>query len=351
MKTIVTKMEETNLDNDVLDKAGEILRNGGLVAFPTETVYGLGGNALDEEAARRIYEAKGRPSDNPLIVHIAKFKDLVALVEDISENAKILMANFWPGPLTIIFKKSKLVPDAITGGLDTVAIRMPSHPLALALIEKANIPVAAPSANTSGKPSPTIAKHVVEDLDGRVDMIIDGGDTGFGVESTVVDVSGEEPMILRPGGITAEDLKELFGSVNIDPALDYGKSDLAPKSPGQKYKHYSPKAEVVIFESDSLEKLAAGIKEKYDAYVDDGYNVGIMATEETEEYYEGYCSLLVGNRAEPISIAANLFKKLREFDELNVDFILAEGLDELGINLAIMNRLKKAAGGKLIFID
>lgn len=345
MKTNVMSINKGELDKNVLKKAGKILKEGGLVAFPTETVYGLGANALDVDAVENIYKAKGRPSDNPLIVHIAKFKDLMPLVEDIPEKAVILMEKFWPGPLTIIFKKSALVPEIISGGLDTVAIRMPSHPIALALIEEANTPIAAPSANTSGKPSPTLAKHVIADLKGKVEMIIDGGDTGFGLESTVVDVSGENPMILRPGAITAEDLEELFGDVDLDPALKYGENIEKPISPGQKYKHYSPKAEVMIFESESLEVLAAGINEKYDQLVEAGKKVGIMSTEETKEFYENRFNLVVGNREEPLTIAANLFKKLREFDDLKVDVILAEVLDDEGINLATMNRLRKSAAG------
>jgi L-threonylcarbamoyladenylate synthase len=351
METKIVKMTQDNIDKKAIEEAGDILRNGGLVAFPTETVYGLGANALDEKAAMSIYKAKGRPSDNPLIVHIARREDLDSLVESVSDGAERLMEKFWPGPLTIVFKKSKLVLDSITGGLDTVAIRMPNHKITLELIKEAGVPVAAPSANTSGKPSPTIASHVVEDMDGRVDMIIDGGDAGYGVESTVVDVSGDELMILRPGGITAEDLRGVFEKVSLDPALEYGVSDAVPRSPGQKYKHYSPEAEVIIYTSSDLDKLSTGISKVYDDYVKEGKKPGILSTAETSESYGERLQLILGDRSNPISLSSRLFKRLREFDQLGVDVILAEGLNQLGINLATMNRLKKAAAGQVIVID
>lgn len=351
METKIVNMTQENIDKEAIVKAGEIIRNGGLVAFPTETVYGLGANALDEKAAKSIYIAKGRPSDNPLIVHIADTSELDSLVEYVSDGAKRLMDKFWPGPLTIVFKKSKNIIDAITGGLDTVAIRMPNHDIALELIREARVPIAAPSANTSGKPSPTIASHVIEDMNGRVDMIIDGGDAGFGVESTVVDVSGEQLMILRPGGITAEELREVFEKVSLDPALEYGVSDAVPRSPGQKYKHYSPDAEITIYISADLDKLSDKIKSEYDKLVLQGKKPGILSTEETKAEYGDRTQLVLGQRANPISISSQLFKRLREFDAIGVEVILAEGLDQLGINLATMNRLKKAAAGRVVVID
>ncbi|MBS4538338.1 threonylcarbamoyl-AMP synthase [Clostridium sp. D2Q-11] len=330
-------------DKEGLKKAAEILKKGGLVAIPTETVYGLGANALDEDAAKNIFKAKGRPQDNPLIVHISDIDQLKDLVSEIPEGAYVLMEKFWPGPLTLIMKKSDKISDVITAGLDTVAIRMPSHPVAREIIELANLPIAAPSANISGRPSPTDASHVIEDLVGRVDAIVDGGRTGVGVESTVVDISSGIPTILRPGGITEEDLLVVFPRVDIDPALKGEDENLTPKSPGQKYKHYSPNAKIKIIKGE-LFSMINRINHLYREYTNQGLKVGILATEQSRWSYSCDNLIVVGDRGRPETIATNLFDSLREFDKMKVDMILAEGIEEIGIGKAIMNRMEKAAG-------
>lgn len=344
IETKIIDIDKENIDIDELRYGAEILKNGGTVTFPTETVYGLGANALDESAVKKIFEAKGRPSDNPLIIHIAKADDINELVRDLPQKAEKLISEFWPGPLTLIFKKSSIVPKIVTGGLDTVAIRMPAHPIANLLIELAKVPVAAPSANISGKPSPTKEKHVINDLKGRVDAIICGGDTAVGVESTVLDITSDTPMILRPGGVTKEDLEKVIGRIDVDPALQKTKgSELIPKSPGMKYTHYSPNADVILI-SGSLDNVTDNIERIRKNKEDEGFKVGIMTTDETKDKYEGGTIISLGSRARLESIAANLFKALREFDEIDVDIILSETFDEKGIGQAIMNRLMKAAG-------
>lgn len=332
---------------DKIQEAAKIIRSGGTVAFPTETVYGLGANALDETAIKKIFLAKGRPQDNPLIVHISSVAQLDGLVESISEQAYILMEKFWPGPLTLIFNKTNKIPDRITGGLSTVAIRMPNHNIALELIEYSKLPIAAPSANTSGKPSPTNSSHVIHDLSGKIDMIIDGGSTGVGLESTVLDITGDVPTILRPGGVTVEDLLTVLPKVEYDKAIEISDKSIIPKSPGQKYKHYSPNAKMIIVKGSVQEIIQKTIQlsEKYEAQ---GMNVGIMATKQAHKHYKNNNILIVGDRDYPETIAANLFNVLREFDDMNVDIIIAEGVEDKGIGKAIMNRMKKAAGGEII---
>jgi len=348
IKTIIIDIDKDNIDSLKLMRGAEILRNGGTVTFPTETVYGLGANALDEEAVQKIFKAKGRPSDNPLIVHIAGYEDLNKLILELPENAKRLIDEFWPGPLTLIFKKSSIVPKIVTGGLDTVAIRMPSHPIARLLIELAGVPIAAPSANLSGKPSPTKEKHVKDDLMGRVDAIICGGNAAVGVESTVLDVTSDTPMILRPGGVTKEELERAIGRVDIDPALqESGETNLIPKSPGMKYTHYSPDADVILISGD-LDDMVNNIEKVRKDKEDKGYKVGIMATDETKDKYKGGAVISVGSRAQLQSVASNLFKVLREFDEMDINIILAETFEEKGLGQAIMNRLMKAAGYNVI---
>lgn len=338
-ETLIIKSE----DKKGLENAAKILKRGGLVAIPTETVYGLGANALDEDAVKSIFIAKGRPQDNPLIVHISDTDQLKDLVSEIPKKAHILMEKFWPGPLTLIMKKNDRVPDITTAGLDTVAIRMPNHPIAREIISLTNLPIAAPSANVSGRPSPTDATHVIEDLKGRVDAIVDGGKTGVGVESTVLDISTEIPTILRPGGITEEDILKVLPEVKVDPALKGEDEKMIPKSPGQKYKHYSPNAKVKIIKGQ-LDKVIDRIKELYEMYSLDGLKIGILATEQSRDYYSCDSLIIVGDRENPNTIALNLFDSLREFDKMKVDIILAEGIDEVGIGKAIMNRLTKAAG-------
>ena len=352
MKTILAKVDLRQPDSaEVIQTAAKILQEGGLVAFPTETVYGLGGNGLDSAACEKIYLAKGRPSDNPLILHISDFEELEPIVREVSPAAQKLMDAFWPGPLTMVFPKADIVPEKATGGLDTVAVRFPSHPVARAIIRAAGLPIAAPSANSSGKPSPTRASHVEFDLNGKIDMIVDGGAAEWGLESTIVDVSGEVPMILRPGAVTKEMMEEVVGTVEIDPAiLKKPAADLKPKAPGMKYTHYSPKAEVILVKGetkavvDEINRLAA-------EDMAHGCKTGVMATEETKDLYKTDIVLSLGSRERPEQIGANLFKFLRKFDYLGAERVYSEVFSEEGEGLAIMNRLNKAAGYQTIDLD
>ncbi|GAB6135134.1 L-threonylcarbamoyladenylate synthase [Thermococcus prieurii] len=336
--TIVINMRD-GLDERKIKVAGRLIIEGKLVAFPTETVYGLGADALNEKAVRRIFEAKGRPADNPLIVHIAEFDDLKKLAREIPEEAKILAEKFWPGPLTLVLPKRDEVPLVTTGGLDTVAVRMPAHPIALALI-RASTPIAAPSANISGKPSPTLAEHVVDDFYGRIEAIIDGGPTWVGVESTVIDLSSERPTLLRPGGLPLEEIEKVIGTVEIHPAVKGKAVDLA-RAPGMKYRHYSPNAPVIVVEGPR-EKVREKIEELVAEYRSKGYRVGVMATEEFEADEFFYLGKTVED------VARNLFRALRELDRRGVDVIIAEGVEERGLGLAVMNRLRKASGYRII---
>lgn len=347
MNTKIIKIDKNNIDKGLIKEAAKYIQEGKLVAFPTETVYGLGANGLDAEAVKKIFLAKGRPQDNPLILHIASIEQIHPLVKEIPSHFYKCMERFWPGPLTMIFKRSKLVPDIITAGLDTVAIRMPRHPIALGLIKSSNTPIAAPSANLSGAPSPTIAKHVIDDQNGRIDMIIDGGSTGVGLESTVLDLTGDIPMILRPGGITMEDLKEIIPDVEQD--IGTLKEGVTPKSPGQKYRHYAPKAEMYLY-TGNIDNIVVKIKENTKKLLAEGKKIGIMATEETKANYNEGFVLIVGSRNNRETIASNLFNALRYFDDEGVDVILAEGVESDHIGMAIMNRMTKAAGGKVINI-
>lgn len=344
MNTILRKVDVDNIDMEVIKEASDILYAGDMVAFPTETVYGLGADALDEKASKKIYAAKGRPSDNPLIVHVANEQQILPLVKEIPESARKLMKAFWPGPLTIIFNKSDVVPYGTTGGLDTVAIRMPNHKVALTLIEESNIPIAAPSANTSGRPSPTTAMHVMDDLNGKISMVIDGGAVGIGIESTIVDVTGDIPMILRPGYINKKMLEEVVGEVTIDKAiLGPVSPDLKPKAPGMKYKHYAPKADFTMFDGD-IDKVADRINELAESYIKKGYKVGIISSAESKDRYRYGEVISIGSRNNEISISKNLYKVLREFDDKQVDYILGETFRSEELGQAIMNRLLKAAG-------
>lgn len=331
---------------EALADAARILRAGGLVAFPTETVYGLGADATNPEAVQRIYEAKGRPSDNPMIVHIADPADLAPLVSEVPSAAEKLMARFWPGPLTLVLPRSMLVPDVVTGGLETVAVRLPDHPLARRLIELAGVPVAAPSANLSGRPSPTTARHVWEDLHGKVEAIVDGGSTGVGVESTVVDVTRRPPVLLRPGGVTIVQLRQVVGPVQVDPAV-HGQAVERPLAPGMKYAHYAPEAPLYL-----VEGTPGAIREKIVSLVyefeEEGKRVGVMHTAESRGAYRAHVVLECGSRQDLRSVASALFGSLRAFDLHGVDVIVAEGVPEEGIGLAVMNRLRKAAAGRII---
>lgn len=327
-----------------LSRAANILRNGGLVAFPTETVYGLGGNGLDGGAAAKIYAAKGRPSDNPLILHISGREELPPLVAEIPKAAEILMDQYWPGPMTLIFEKSKRVPYETTGGLDTVAVRMPAHEGARRLIAAAAVPVAAPSANLSGRPSPTTAAHVWEDLDGRIDMIVDGGEVGLGLESTILDLTEEAPVILRPGFITKEMLKKVLSDIRVDPGLSGEESGARPKAPGMKYRHYAPQAELTVYEG-STEAVVREINELALQYPED--KVGILATEETRMRYPYGQVVAAGSRREQ-TIGHELYGALRRFDQLGVERIFSESFSEEAGGDAIMNRLLKAAGHRFV---
>lgn len=348
METKVWKVSDsgnfTEEEREHLKEAAEILKRGDLVAFPTETVYGLGANALDESAAKKIYAAKGRPSDNPLIAHISDLEMIEPLISYFPEKGRRLAEAFWPGPMTMIFPKSEIVPYGTTGGLDTVAIRMPSDPVAAELIRLAGVPVAAPSANTSGRPSPTMAEHVYQDMNGKIDMILDGGPVGIGVESTIVDVTGEIPMLLRPGAITMEMLRETVGEVEIDPAIVGPMSaDMRPKAPGMKYRHYAPKAELTLVEGETeavVRRINALAREK----LQEGCRVGIICTEETRSCYPGGMVRSIGERAKEETVAHNLYAVLREFDDLGAEYIFSEGFPEDNLGQAIMNRLNKAAG-------
>lgn len=347
METKLRKLDSANLDSGILQEAGRIIKEGGLVAFPTETVYGLGGDALNPDASRKIYAAKGRPSDNPLIVHIARKEDVYEIASEVSGQAKKLMEAFWPGPLTLIFKKNEKVPDTTTGGLATVAVRMPSDPIAAAFIQAAGGFVAAPSANVSGRPSTTTAAHVMEDLDGRIEMVLDGGQAVIGLESTIVDVSVREPVILRPGIITREMLTEAIGAVSVDKAIISPESGLKPKAPGMKYRHYAPKAELTIIEGGT-QAVVEKIKELVQACETEGGKAGIIATEESKDLYPGGLIKCVGSRMQEEQIAMHLYEVLREFDETEVTCIYSESFADAKIGSAIMNRLLKAAGHRVI---
>lgn len=338
----------TEEDRKALSEAAEIIREGGLVAFPTETVYGLGANALDEKAAKKIYEAKGRPSDNPLIAHIADLDSLGPLVSQIPETGWLLAKAFWPGPLTLVFPKSKSVPYGTTGGLETVAVRMPSDPVARELIRLAGVPVAAPSANTSGRPSPTKAEHVLQDMDGKIDMIVDGGPVGIGVESTIVDVTERIPTLLRPGAITMEMLKAEVGEVAVDPAITGPlRADLKPKAPGMKYRHYAPKADLILVEGKT-EAVTDRINELAGKNLAQGLKVGIICTEETKRLYPAGIVRSIGLRSNEATVAHNLYAVLRDFDDLEADVIFSESFKTDALGQAIMNRLNKAAGYHVI---
>lgn len=348
MQTKLIKIDSAHIENEKIQEAANLIREGELVAFPTETVYGLGADALDPEASKKIYAAKGRPSDNPLIVHVSKFKDLEAIAKEVPAQAARLAEAFWPGPLTMIVWKNDSVPYATTGGMDTVAVRMPNHPVALALIEQSGCLIAAPSANTSGKPSPTEASHVALDMDGRIPMILDGGAVGIGIESTIVDLTEEKPMILRPGYITKEMLEEaLQEEVVIDPGIIASDSLTKPKAPGMKYKHYAPKADLVLVDGEAGQVVAT-INDLVREKQEQGLRVGVIATDETKEQYQADIVVSIGARADEDAIAQHLYKILREFDDWNVDAIYSESFATPRIGQAIMNRLLKAAGHQVL---
>ncbi len=349
MNTIIIKVDEYNPQAKDLEIAAGILRAGGVVAFPTETVYGLGANALDTSAAGKIYEAKGRPSDNPLIVHVSEVADLEMLAREIPDKAYQLAEVFWPGPLTIILKKKDSVPHGTTGGLDTVAIRLPANQIARSLIAASGVYVAAPSANLSGKPSPTRAEHVIKDMSGKIDMIIDGGMATLGLESTIIDLSGKVPVILRPGCITKAMLENVIGEVEVDPAVLSREPDpgAVPRAPGMKYRHYAPEGKLTIYEGETASVINA-INQKAKEKQDEGKRVGVIATDETSALYRYGTVKTIGSRNNEASIAAGLYAILREFDELHAEYIYSESFADNSLGYAIMNRLLKAAGYRVV---
>ena len=345
MKTLIKEIDITKPDQDLISLFANMLADGKTVIFPTETVYGLGANALDEDAATKIYQAKGRPSDNPLLVHVADKEDVYDLVENIDDRAKLLMDKFWPGPLTIVFKKKAIIPDRTSGGLDTVAIRMPSDQVARDLIRQAGVPIAAPSANISGRPSPTKPEHIIRDMDGRVDGILVGGPCDYGVESTIIDLSEDLAMVLRPGSITLEMLGEVLGRVDLDPSLKNKDDNIRAKAPGMKYKHYSPQAQVYIVKADDLE----GFAERVDSLCEDnakkGLKIGVMTMNYDQHSYQAKVFDLGGSDTE---VAKNLFDSLISLDREYIDIAYVPYFEERGIGVAIMNRLKKAAAYRII---
>lgn len=354
LKTECWKVDPARPDPAIIERAGLILRQGELVAFPTETVYGLGASALDARAVKAIFGAKGRPADNPLIVHVARPGDLDSLVDQVPEAAQELVQAFWPGPLTLVLAGGGGLPDEISAGLGTVAVRMPSHPVALALIAAARVPVAAPSANLSGRPSPTTADHVLTDLGGRIQLVLDGGPAGMGLESTVLDLSGPCPVVLRPGGVTPAQLEQVIGPVLVDPgALALERQDATgpesgpPRSPGMKYSHYAPAAPLILVEGEPG-AVVERVRQLARDYSGRGLRVGILACAETAGTYDSTPVLVAGRRSDPVAVAAALYSLLRKFDSLSVDVILAEGIEPDGLGLAIMNRLRRAAGGRVV---
>ncbi|MBP5532994.1 MAG: threonylcarbamoyl-AMP synthase [Lachnospiraceae bacterium] len=381
METIIKKINIDSFSREDLKEAALFIREGKLVAFPTETVYGLGGNAYDSTASARIYAAKGRPSDNPLIVHISEFSEIKPLVKEVPDVAKALSDRFWPGPLTMILEKSDSIPKETTGGLDTVAIRMPSHAIANMLIKEAGVPIAAPSANASGRPSTTKAEHVIEDLSGRIDMIIDGGSSDIGLESTIVDLTVKPALILRPGYITIEMLREVIPDIEYDRAvLKRIKDDtIVAKAPGMKYRHYAPKGELTIYEGD-ISRVSEAIRTSAKEKLQSGHIVGILTSDELLGSYTELCDIYlkenaesdisrntvyddrsaekkgilfikdIGSRDNEAEIASGLFDALRYFDEVKAEYIYAESFTEGGIGQAIMNRLMKAAGYHIITV-
>ncbi|WP_245596750.1 L-threonylcarbamoyladenylate synthase [Shimazuella kribbensis] len=342
MTTVIKFPREKALDfyrhQIEIKKAAQLIQTGGLVAFPTETVYGLGADATNESAVKQIFQAKGRPSDNPLIVHLATIEQMDKWISDIPDLAKRLMKHFSPGPITYVMRHQGGFADSVTAGLDTVGIRIPDHPLALALLELADVPVAAPSANRSGRPSPTSASHVAEDLSGKIDLILDGGITTVGVESTVVDVTEGIPILLRPGGVTLEALKAVVGEVSVDT-----NQKEQPRSPGMKYRHYAPKGEMWLVDGDDMVKKIQYISQEKMA---EGYQIGVLTTEENKDKYKSTKTVICGNRSQPDTVARQLYDALRKFDTLGVDLIYAETFPMTDIYLSVMNRLLKAAEGK-----
>ncbi|WP_326511682.1 L-threonylcarbamoyladenylate synthase [Clostridium intestinale] len=343
MDTKISIIKDIHKNIKDIEEAASVIKEGGVVAFPTETVYGLGADALNPLAVKKIFEAKGRPQDNPLIIHVAN-KNLESLVQEIPSIANKIMDRFWPGPLTLIFNKKDIIPDVTSANLDTIGVRMPSNEIALKLIESSGTPIAAPSANISGRPSPTDVERCIEDLEGKIEYILGGSRSDVGVESTILDLSVDPPCILRPGGITLEMLKEIDERIYIDPAImKKSNENIKPKAPGMKYRHYAPKAKIKIINGNT-EKTIEKIKDLLQNYIDNKLRVGVMTCDEHINYYSNQVEIIsLGSRKKLDEIAKNLFEALRSFDDKGVDIILAEGYEEKDLGIAIMNRLKKAA--------
>lgn len=348
-KTVVLKVNPDAPSSEAIRLAADIIHKGGLVAFPTETVYGLGADALNTKAVLALFKAKRRPPDNPPIVHVGYIADVYKLAREIPLKAERLMEIFWPGPLTLIFKRSDIVPEVTVAGLETIAVRMPKHNVALGLIRESNCPIAAPSANLAGKPSPTTAEHVLEDLYGRIDAVLDAGPTSIGVESTVLDVTVNPPQILRPGGTPYEALREILEKVEFHPVAIAEKELRVnrARSPGIKHRHYAPKADVIVVEGE-LSAVIEKIKALAENYKRKSRKVGVLATRETIAHYSADVVKSLGSRSNLAEIARNLFKTLREFDMEEVDILIAEGIPAEGLGLAVMNRLRKASNYKII---
>jgi L-threonylcarbamoyladenylate synthase len=347
-KTVVLHVDSQKPECAEVRIAADFIKKGGLVAFPTETVYGLGADALNPKAVRALFKAKNRPLDNPPIVHVCSAQQVCRLVADVPSEAERIMRRFWPGPLTLIFKRSNIVPDVTVADLDTIAIRMPRHNVALALIRESGCPISAPSANLAGKPSPTSARHVLNDLCGKIDAVLDAGPTRIGVESTVLDLTVEPPQILRPGGTPYETLKKTVGNVQLSPFATAEKAVPIEKarSPGVKHKHYAPDADMIIVEGE-LSAVVKKVNELAESYIRKGSKVGILCTDETAKHYRQDHVKSLGSRKDLSTVARNLFSLLREFDTEKVDVIIAEGVPVHGLGLAVMNRLRKASGYRI----
>lgn len=348
-KTLLLTVDPQEPDLKEIRIAADFIKKGGLVAFPTETVYGLGADALNAEAVLAVFEAKRRPLDNPPIVHVCNIRDVYRLAKEVPSIAEELIRRFWPGPLTLIFTRSLMVPDVTVAGLDTIAIRMPKHNVALALIRESGCPIAAPSANLAGKPSPTSAKHVLDDLSGRIDAVLDGGPTRIGVESTVLDLTVDPPQVLRPGGIPYEELVKTLGAVELNPVVvaDRALPVERIRSPGVKHKHYAPDAEMVLVEGE-IEAVTSKVVELIRLYKADGKKVGVLGMDETVGRYKADVVKPLGSRNDLAGVARSLFGLLREFDADGVDVIIAESVPAEGLGLAVVNRLRKAAGYKIV---
>jgi L-threonylcarbamoyladenylate synthase len=348
-KTLMLKVDALNPEYEKVRVAADIIRKGGLVAFPTETVYGLGADALNPKAVLALFEAKKRPLDNPPIIHVENANDVYRIAKQVPPKAERLMKEFWPGPLTLVFKRSEIVPDVTVAGLDTIAVRMPQHAVALALIKESNRPIAAPSANLAGRPSPTSAQHVFDDLNGRIDAILDAGPTHIGVESTVLDLSIDPPLVLRPGGTPLEALRKILSDVKLHPFVVAEKELSVEKarSPGMRHKHYAPNAKVIVVEGE-ISAVLAKVKELAQSYRLKGAKVGVLATDETAAAYKTAVVKSLGSRFNLAVVAQNLFRLLRELDAEGVDVIIAEGVSTEGLGLAVMNRLRKASGYNIV---